>query len=229
MDRLVLLVVACLAQVGCQTQTYDFTPFSIGRQTRVPPPPTGAVGNSQNIRFPTPAPPPANAGAYLAPDASYGTGRYWETAADPAIDAARQNRLQRDAVDARSLASTQPPAASNPPALRPNDRLSWRDPGNNNTLGAPVPSYREFAAEPIVGTGASYATYTSPSYASPRAMPAPQNVSPIVSAPPRIRSFPSSHGNRRLVVPQELADIQNYGVRQASASTNWQSPDELRR
>ncbi len=229
MDRLVLLVVACLAQVGCQTQTYDFTPFSIGRQTRVPPPPTGAVGNSQNIRFPTPAPPPANAGAYLAPDASYGPGRYWETAADPAIDAARQNRLQRDAVDARSLASTQPPAASNPPALRPNDRLSWRDPGNNNTLAAPVPSYREFAAEPVVGTGASYATYTSPSYASPRAMPTPQNVSPIVSAPPRIRSFPSSHGNRRLVVPQELADIQNYGVRQASASTNWQSPDELRR
>ena len=90
MDRLVLLVFAFVAQVGCQTPYY---PFGVP-QTRVPPPPTGVIGSGdydQGAGYSTPysAPNPYQNSSYILPAqvpgeqiTDVGPWRYWESAGE---------------------------------------------------------------------------------------------------------------------------------------------------
>lgn len=71
MERLTLKITAislfafCIAQVGCQSPGTPMDSLSFGGQTRVPPPPTGAVGPGSGYKLPASAPP-----NYLSPQPS---------------------------------------------------------------------------------------------------------------------------------------------------------------
>ena len=222
MERLVLLVVLVFAmQVGCQAPVTGFDPLAMGRQTRVPPPPTGVVGRSAG-GYSTPAPQaPGNAGASHWPATNLAApAEYWEPATqgrDPL--GAAQSPAQTPPASARSLATSSPA----PRQLELNDRLSWRQ-QNPPARPRPVPTYAEFSRQQP--TGSSF----PPSY-PPRLMPTTGLVTPLASAPPRLRGFTSSQGRQEIRIPAELAEFQNNGIRQASApGAGWQPRyDDVRR
>lgn len=246
MDRLVLLF-ACVAQIGCQSPT-GFSPFG-ARQTRVPPPPTGVIGGDDYYSSPAPTD-----GSYIPPSrvpgeqiTSVGPWRYWESAnrnrqepnsrSNSQSVASRAPQNLRTAAspnrndDSRAIASNT--QASQPlKTLKKSDRLAWQEPkfgtAYNNS------SYSEFAQQQLpVGLPASP---TSGSYApigsgyAPRLLPQTGPVAPLASQPVRIRSFPNSYSSQPLGIPVELAQFQNNGVRQASATSDWQRRyDDVRR
>ena len=239
MDRLVLLIIVCITQVGCQSSTTGRTPF-FGGPTRVPPPPTGVVGEMSDYQLPKPAPPP-NAGAFVtpgnyapstySPDAYYGPGRYWESAGASHRDvglASSRNGIPNLA----ETALRQPPrkplrSAAVNKNLTPNDRLTWLDPDTKGIVG-PLPSYTEFVETPAVGTGTGFADagsgYVGSGYAgtaAPRAFPQPGNVTPIPSAAPRFR-LAGAAGRQAVSIPPQLQEFQN-AVRQASATSSWET------
>lgn len=242
MDRLLVFVIACVAQVGCQSPNSGFDPFSVGRQTRVPPPPTGVVGTENGFRSPLPRP-PANAGASNWPsqsrpgefDVHYGPERYWEAASTEqktpssrqtetvadrrALSDRRANELEYQDSPNTSRRDT-PNQSRN---LVKNERLGWHDPAPSFYAAPSVPTYSEFASRsPVSGT---YRGQSSP----PRLLQNTPTSTPI--AAPRIRGFTGSYGQQPVQVPAQLADFRNDGIRQATAtSSSWESRfDDVRR
>lgn len=221
MDRLVLFIIACTAQVGCQSPVAGFDPFAVGRQTRVPPPPTGVIGRASEFNRTRAPAPPINAGAanQAWPATQYeDVGRYWESASNEVGTRIDQRVAQQPAARPQRRVTPQSPT---PGGLAQNDRLTWRDP-NTNGIPGPLPSYSELSSgEPTVGT-----------VFAPRLLPRTGPVSPIVSSPPRVRGFSNSYGRQDIHIPAELAEFQHSnGVRQASTvSSNWQPRyDDVRR
>ena len=236
MERLLVFVIACVAQVGCQSPNYGFDPFSVGRQTRVPPPPTGVVGTENGFRTPSPPRPPANAGASTWPpqsrpgefDVHYGPERYWEAAS---TESATPLSRQTETVADRRASELDYPGSTNtarratsPRDLVKNDRLGWHDPAPAIYAGPSVPTYSEFASRnPVVGT---YRNGSTP----PRLLQSTPTATPIASAP-RIRGFSGSYGQQPVRIPPQLADFRNDGIRQATAtSSSWEPRyDDVRR
>ena len=236
MDRLVLLVFTLVAQVGCQSPSTGYGLFA-PQQTRVPPPPTGVIGDGGNYY----SAPSLNTGASSAPVhplthvpgeqiTNVGRWRYWEAAnansqqrdrsgADPRTDSRRSDQLgagppefAQQPNESTRLATSRPKqslATRRQPTsgLQKNDRLAWQSPA------VPAPSYTEFVTNNVpVGS----------SYAPPQYLPATGPVTPI-AAPVRVRGFPNSYGRQSIGIPAELAQFRNNGVRQASASSSsWQ-------
>lgn len=235
MDRLVLLVFAFVAQVGCQAPGAGFSPFG-AQQTRVPPPPTGVIGDGGNYYSPSP-----NSGAYIPPQqhpgeqiTNVGPWRYWESA----DTASRNNSLSRSTQMSPSSASdrqartrgtsrsTPSPAApytASPSGLTKNDRLAWQHPFANS-----APTYSEF-----IEHDAPVAVARSPvgSGYAPRYLPQTGPTRPLVSAPVRVRGFTGTPARQSVAITPELAQFQYNGVRQANAtSSNWQTRyDDIRR
>lgn len=243
MERLLVFVIACVAQVGCQSPNYGFDPFSVGRQTRVPPPPTGVVGTDNGYRAPLPPRPPANAGASTWPrqsrpgefDVQYGPERYWEAAStqettassrqpETVADRRAVNDRRSGELDYQSSTNTSRRATSTQPRnLVKNERLGWHDPAPAFYAGPSVPTYSEFASRsPVSGT---YRGQSSP----PRLLQNTPSATPI--AAPRIRGFTGSYGQQPVRIPAQLADFRNDGIRQATAtSSSWESRfDDVRR
>lgn len=246
MDRLVLLV-ACVAQIGCQSPT-GYSLFGT-RQTRVPPPPTGVIGGDDYYSSPAPTD-----GSYVPPQrvpgeqiTGVGPWRYWESAnkenrarpasnlEPPQSSTSRQTesvaaRSSNQAVGSGVLVSRR---TSDSPLSRvkKNDRLPWKEP----TLG-PVysgSSYSEFAQQQLP-VGIPTAVETSTPMGSdypPRLLPQTGPVLPLAAKPVRIRSFPNSYSRQPVGIPVELAEYQDTTVRQASASSpDWQRRyDDVRR
>ena len=73
------------------------------------------------------------------------------------------------------------------------------------------------------------------SQTAPGLRPSTGPMQPLVSAPPRVRGFRAVAGRRDLYIPEELAHLRSdvivgNGVRQASATSNWQQRyDDVRR
>lgn len=217
MDRLVLLVIACTAQVGCQAPTTGFDPFAFGRQTRVPAPPTNAIGNSGTPYLRPDPLPPVDSGAATRPRTNYGSGRYWEAA--PVSDS-------RSATDTNRLTPSTPPRASGLAKnveLTRNDRLTWLDPDTKGIPG-PLPVY----GEEWVVSNPSNAPRLLPPHSGPVESLASRGYTRQPEATPvRIRNFRNA-GTQQVRIPAELAEFQsNDGVRQAA---RWQPRyDDIRR
>lgn len=201
MDRLVLFVVVLSAVSGCQTPLTGFDPFAIGRQTRVPPPPTGVIGRQSELGRRAPVPPSLDsrtnssmrANTYASED------RYWDSQAETPAKRELANQ------------STRPPQSD--AVLTQSNSLNW-------STASPLPSYSELSGK-ARPADAAY---------GPQLLPNTGPVSPIASAPVRVRGFQNSPGRQNLTLPPGLEEFPG-DVRQASAiSPRWEPRyDDLRR
>ena len=203
MDRLVLTISFVLL-VGCQSA--DYAPLTLGGPTRVPPPPTGVVGQQpSDFNFPRPSAPP-NMGGYLSPRDS---GQYWDTEqrGQTVVPAAHETT---DAID----------------SLQRSDELSWGR-AEDRLRGS---SYRDIAAAPVVGTGANLPYGDT----GTRQLAATGPTEPLVTAPPRVRGFSNTGGRQNISVPSELARSNEPLAQPSSDGTGvWQANqpryDDMRR
>jgi|GEM_PF-6435965 len=234
MDRLTLLVIACVALVGCQTPYYPLT----GQQsTRVPAPPTGIIGNGDYYSA-TPAPPagryPPAGTSYLPPSygpgeqvTSVGASRYWESREGVREDRPQQVATARSVANNNSmpqqpLASTRTSSdaatrATSSAGLTRNERLSWREPSirETNVPANNIP-YSQFARNSPPVAAYDETNIVGSGYV-PGYLPNPGYVSPL-----RVRGFPAGYNRREVVVEPQLAEFLENGVRQASATSTWQ-------
>ena len=234
MDRLALfVVVACVAQVGCQT---PYSPLT-GQSTRVPAPPTGIIGSGDYYSAP-----PSSATSYVPPTylpseqvTNVGAWRYWESADGVREDNSQQNAPARSIASNRAaappvrqvapqLASTRPTAGStdsdsSAAGLTRNDRLAWREPyvRGTNVLPNNNVSYSQFVRENPPVAAYNDTNVVGSGYV-PGFLPNPGSVSPL-----RVRGFSPSYDRREVIVAPQLAEFLDNGVvRQASATSNWQ-------
>lgn len=105
-----------LFQVGCHAPGITFDPFAIGRQTRVPPPPTHVVGNAHRRPYDTASRPSLNAGAKNGPGPNDQTDFEASAGVLPAANYA-PTTPQRGVSLVGDLKLTE------------NDGLAWRAPG----------------------------------------------------------------------------------------------------
>ena len=210
MERLLLCVVGCSLLIGCQAPIPGFDALALGRQTRVPPPPTGAVGRERESSF-RGAAPQLNDQSQTFSEEHYGTASdYWNSTAydrEPAAHAMSPPRSDMRIDDRVS-------------DLTPMERSYWLDPTTSG-VREPIPTYSEFAAsESSVGGRVPGLLPGGP--AAPRSSSG-QRVRP--------RAFPSSVGRQEIGIPAELAEFRSGGIRQASAaSSNWeQRYEDVRR
>jgi len=209
-------LIALIALVGCRAPGFD--PLGLNGPTRVPPPPTGTIGDRSNGYY-EPAPRPSlNQGAASWPETNYAPAQESGMASRVSPPVALRNDLPSFASNDR--------AADTKPSLQPNSVLNWLDPApRQSPYGAP--SY-EPASSYGLSTSNGYVADNGRAYA-PRLLPAPGATQPLVSAPPRIRGF-SSAGRQDLYIPPELAQFRSDGVRQASVNSQWQPRyDDMRR
>ena len=132
MDRLVLLVIACAVQVGCQAPAPKFDPFAITGQTRVPAPPTGAVGRPNSYAPPAATPvAPLNSGLQWRPEDSISPAAQRQSTA---LTLAENIKLAA-AYDSRPASEI----ANDPQRLEQrSDRLTWRDPESSQLTAVPI-------------------------------------------------------------------------------------------
>ena len=238
MDRLTLLF-ACVALVGCQAPRPNFNPFAITGQTRVPPPPTGAVGNQgsydQQVPSLAPAPglapppsPPLNRGSGTRGDDGFSSSGTWHPNS-PGRDPEARRSNSNGVSDSVRLANAQ----SAEVIVQRNDRLTWLDPHDRSPTtpsliveSPSVVSYPSSAADNVV--------------VRPRPLPGTGPVQPLagqsasvpsVSPPLRIRGFVNS-GVRPVQIPAQLAQLQGEDrAPLRTASNRWQArfkPDTSR-
>lgn len=207
-----LIALALAMFAGCQAPGFD--PLGLQGPQRVPPPPTGAVGNG-----------------YGSPGSSGYPGGYYEPVPQPNVGQgasnwpnsnylphgrSSDNGFSQDQFAASELATVPAPSrpigngassrgqydvADSRPTLRPTSEPQWIDLSR--------------------GTGS----------ATPGLLPATGQTQPIVTSAPRVRGFRNSNATRDLQVPRELADFRGNGyisnpVRQASAAQRY---DDVRR
>lgn len=236
MERLILFVIACSTQIGCQApgqQRYDVYPRT---QSRVPPPPTGVVGPGTNF-YNTPAPmPPVEAGAALWPSNDYGSpGRYWESA-DARLAGTRSVAQDSNrGYDNRTaqLRAAAPPREENLSNLTRNDQIAWRDPDTKAITG-PLSHYDNRGTiqdPPVSRVGSGLAQR------EPQLLPRARRTQPLISnqmysappnAPPRVRGFANT-GSRAVTVPAELQDDRVRQASAAAAANPQPRYDDLRR
>lgn len=212
MFRMGVALLALIALVGCRAPGFD--PLGLSGPTRVPPPPTGTIGDLSNGYY-APVPRPAlNTGAANWPTTDFAPARDSGIAAGISSPVASRSQLPSVASNDR--------AADTKPSLQPNDGLNWLDPAARYGQST-------YEQSPYGASGSNgYVADRGRAYA-PRLLPAPGATQPIVSAPPRIRGFPNT-GRQNLYVPPELAQFRSDGVRQASVNSQWQPRyDDMRR
>lgn len=225
MDRLILFVVACIAQVGCQAPVGGLFPFANSSATRVPPPPTGVIGRPGYYPEPPSSLPPFGAGTSTFPPVEYTSpGGNWQPTSGP-----DDNRRR---VDAAFAANSAVPTPDHTP-VKKSDALTWLDPDTKGIPG-PLPHYDQSSSVVAYPSPRHNFENRPPARYQPRLLPRtgpveslpPGSVAaaPPVRAAPRIRGFVNS-GVQPLRVPAELAKFRNPDVLQASADQEWNSRD----
>ena len=147
MDRLVLAVVfsSIAVSVGCQAPMPPvLESLGITRQTRVPAPPTGAVGQpNSNYSVPSTSAPPFQSGASTLPPSNYNPNWHSNTNYGRTYDVSPASRdIASQPADTSRETNVRPPNSNT--ALTRNDRLGWRENYDGNSAHA-LPSYSEFA------------------------------------------------------------------------------------
>lgn len=203
-----LLFIAVL--VGCRAPGFD--PLGLSGPTRVPPPPTGTIGDLSNGYYEPVPKPSLNQGAANWPATDFAPVRSLESA--PTRTTAPISSPVASQRELASLASNR--AADTRPSLQPNGDLNWIDPA------------ARYGQSSYGTTSEAYDAAGGRAYA-PRLLPAPGVTQPIVSSPPRIRGFQNA-GRQDLYIPPELAQFRSDGVRQASVNSQWLPRyDDIRR
>lgn len=127
MLRLVLLSLFACIVLGCHAPgVSSFDPFGFARQTRVPPPPTNAVGNPGGYTAPGVAPP--NAGSSHWPASSY---------TDPQFGAASEIAAADTGARLSGVPARLSPASYS--EVVENDKLPWRSPGRYDSTAPELP------------------------------------------------------------------------------------------
>lgn len=125
MPRIGFIVVTLVFFAGCQAP-----PLGMGGATRVPPPPTGTVGNSYGNGYYEPAPRPD-----LGQGAAHWPASNFVPPADSTLPPSTPSYNRTADANAR-------------PALQPDDRLDWIDP----TASAPGLTATNGPSQPLVST-----------------------------------------------------------------------------
>lgn len=209
MERLTLKIAAislfafCITQVGCQSPGNPMESLSFGGQTRVPPPPTGAVGPGSGYQAPAPASPTAP--PTFAPPNPNGLGTFQPINSAPPMAA-------NDQFSNVSGTTTAPPVSGSSQLTRA-ENAAWGAPAAAGYQAAPTYNANVYAP---VGSGQAQSMPPAP-------FPTPGSVAPINTASPRIRGF-NSYGQQQVQIPPELSGYQTGPVQQANATgSNWQS------
>lgn len=125
MPRTGLLLIALVVSIGCRAPGFD--PLGLSGPSRVPPPPTGTVGNNDGGYYESAPRPNLGQGAANWPASNFVPTSQFAVNSDASVDSSNGT--------VPKIATTT--GTGSRPTLQPSDKLDWIDPIEGSQSGMP--------------------------------------------------------------------------------------------